>query len=401
MKRIIAVLLVAIIVFSFTAAGAENYYEYRIHDQYFAPFSPEFFGDNNVLYHAWGDRDGNVGLDWHLLWYRDRELFRDFAYSTEKRFNQAIFLPRENNTCGILVPGRKETRMSDLGWDSDEIEPAIEYVEFYEWTDSGLELLKQIPGSWDWADIKTTDDGFVTYDSLTGTLSCYDSYGNLLQEISMTEKIPNTEIMQEMRYGQLVKLTGRMNDQCVITFRTEMASAKNARYLILCLEHLKEKWSRKYQYSPAVVFPGDGCFYCIESVNDSKTSPVRIVRLDDKGNDTVSRILSADQLVIGINMKTSPSTGNLMLYGKAVANSRKIYTVFRMELDGNMNQASLDVRRIDYYDDYSPAVEMQKDGTLFVHCTGGEEADRLMNVPTVLIPFDVLPVAETHGLQLK
>ena len=46
MKRIIAVLLVAIIVFSFTAAGAENYYEYRIHDQYFAPFSPELFEEN-------------------------------------------------------------------------------------------------------------------------------------------------------------------------------------------------------------------------------------------------------------------------------------------------------------------------------------------------------------------
>ena len=90
-----------------------------------------------------------------------------------------------------------------------------------------------------------------------------------------------------------------------------------------------------------------------------------------------------------------------MLYGKAVANSKKIYNVFRMDLDENMNQVSLDVRQIDYYDDYSPSVQMQKDGTLFVHCVGGEEADRLMNVPTVLIPFDVLPVAETHGLQLK
>ena len=401
MKRIIAVLLVAIIVFSFTAAGAENYYEYRIHDQYFAPFSPELFGENNVLYHAWGDRDGNVGLDWHLLWYRDGKLFRDFAYSTEKRFNQSIFLPREDNTCGVLVPGRKETRMADLGWDSNEIEPAINYIELYEWTDNGLELQKQIPGDWEWTDIKTTDDGFVTYDPLKGTLSCFDSYGNLLQEIPLTEKIPQTEIMQQMRYGQLVNIAGEISEQCVILFRTEIANARNARYLALCLDHLKEKWTRKYQFSPGIVFPGDGYFYCLERVNDSKTSPVKIIRLDEQGNDLLSRMLSADNLVLGFHVKTSPLTGNLMLYGKAVANSKKIYNVFRMDLDENMNQVSLDVRQIDYYDDYSPSVQMQKDGTLFVHCVGGEEADRLMNVPTVLIPYDVLPVAETHGLQLK
>ena len=400
MKRMLVVLLVVIAAFIFTAAGAENYYEYRIHDQFYAPFSPEFFGDNNVLYHAWGDRDGNVGLDWHLLWYRDGKLFRDFSYSTEKRFNQSIFLPREDNTCGVLVPGRKEIRMADLGWDSDEIEPAIEYVELYEWTDSGLELQKQIPGNWEWTDIKTTNDGFVTYDPLKGVLSCFDSYGNLLQEISMAERIPVTEIGNEMCYGQLVNLTGRMKDQCVVTFRTERVSANNARYMVICLDHLEEKWSRKYQFSPGIVFPGDGCFYCVERVNDSDTSPVKIIRLDGRGNDTFFRTLSADNLVLGFHMKVSPTSGNMMLYGKAVANSRKIYTVFRMELDANMDQASLDVRQIDYYDDYSPSVQMQKDGTLFVHCNGGEEADQV-SAPTVLIPFDVLPATETYGLVLK
>ena len=401
MRRFIALLLAAAVFLVFGAAGAESYYEYRIHDQYFAPFSPEFFGDNNVLYHAWGDRDGNIGLDWHLLWYRDGKLYRDFAYSIEKRFSQSIFLPREDNTCGVLVPGRREIHMSDLGWDSDEIEPAIDYAELYEWTENGLELRKQIPGCWDWADIKTTDGGFVAYDSVKGILSCFDSYGSLLREISMTEKIPETEIQQEMCYGKLVNLTGMMNDQCVIIFRTEVASATNARYLVLCLDHLKEKWVRKYQFSPGMVFPGDGSFYCIERVNDSNTSPVKIVRLDDRGNDLLSRTLSADKLVIGFHIKVSPETGNLMLYGKAVANSRKIFTVFRMELDENMNQASLDVRQVDYYDDYSPAVLMQKDGTLFVHCDGGEEADLLVNVPTVLIPFDALPTTDTYGLQLK
>ena len=110
----------------------------------------------------------------------------------------------------------------------------------------------------------------------------------------MTEKIPQTEIMQQMRYGQLVNITGEISEQCVILFRTEIASARNARYLALCLDHLKENWTRKYQFSPGIVFPGDGYFYCLERVNDSKTSPVKIIRLDEQGNDLPKTVISRE-----------------------------------------------------------------------------------------------------------
>ncbi len=62
MKKIIAALLcLAVVCPAF--AGAEEYYRYRIHDKYFAPFAPEFFGDDDAVYHAWGDRDGDISLD--------------------------------------------------------------------------------------------------------------------------------------------------------------------------------------------------------------------------------------------------------------------------------------------------------------------------------------------------
>ena len=73
--------------------------------------------------------------------------------------------------------------------------------------------------------------------------------------------------------------------------------------------------------------------------------------------------------------------------------------MFAKYLDENMNQAALDVRAVDYYRDYDPAVKMQKDGTLFVHCDGGEKVP--MSAPTVLIPYDVLPAGEPHGLRLR
>ena len=95
MKRAFSVLLCVLSAFTCLFSHAEEYYQYRIHDQYYGPFAPVFFGDNNVLYRAWGDRDGSLNLDWHLLWYRDGSLFRDFAYSADQRFSQAVFLPRE------------------------------------------------------------------------------------------------------------------------------------------------------------------------------------------------------------------------------------------------------------------------------------------------------------------
>ena len=392
MKRIIAALLIAIIAFAFIAAGAENYYDYRIHDQYFAPMYPVLFGDKNALYNAWGDREGNEAMESHLLWLQDGNLLRDYTYSTENaRFNQAVFLPREDNTCGVLAPGKKDTDRGDEKFIS---------IELYEWTENGLELQKEIPGNWERTEIKTLQNGFTVYDYVNGILCCYDIYGNQLREIQMTEEIPATEILGTMRYGNMTDADGNINDMFVITFRTEIRDYNHARFAQICIDQQGVKWRRDFTYFSSVAFPGDGYFYRVESTNDGKTSPKKITRLDEGGNDALSKVLSADNLVLGFNMSVSPKTGNLILHGKAVANSRKIYTVFCMELDENMNQKALDVRRIDYYDDYNPSVQMQKDGSLLVNCTGSEVGEAT-NVPTVLIPFDVLPVAEMHGLQLK
>lgn len=398
MKRAFAVLLCVLSVFICVYSQAEEYYQYGIHDQYYGPFAPEFFGDNNVLYRAWGDRDGNLNLDWHLLWYRDGSLFRDFAYSADQRFNQAVFLPREDNTCAVLIPGRREREKSQPDYDP-VFDSAIAYTELYEWTENGLESLKKIPGKWDWLDIQIADDGFLAYDGPGGMLSFFDSYGNLLYEMNVSDLIPPTEIRGTLTHGNLVDVTGKMTEKCVISFRTEWVDAYHSTYMAICMDQMEEKWRREFLFSPGFSFPGDGYFYRAERDRDSRTPPVKIIRLGPNGEDMMTKTLSADNLVLGCHLAVSPRTGKLMLYGSAVANSRKIYTVFKMDLDENMNQAALDVRAIDYYRDYAPAVKMQKDGTLFVHCDGGEKVP--MNAPTVLIPYDVLPAAESHGLRLR
>ena len=182
MKKIIAALLcLAVVCPAF--AGAEEYYRYRIHDKYFAPFAPEFFGDDDAVYHAWGDRKGDISLDWHLLWYRGGELFRDHAYPAAGGFSSSLFLPREDGTCGVLLPDQKDEITGDG------------CVILYEWTDAGLETAETLPGTWQEKDIKRADGGFFAYDGTAGVLSCFDSHGKLLREIPMADRIPRTVIM--------------------------------------------------------------------------------------------------------------------------------------------------------------------------------------------------------------
>ena len=91
-----------------------------------------------------------------------------------------------------------------------------------------------------------------------------------------------------------------------------------------------------------------------------------------------------------------PETGGYTVYGRAVANSRKIYTVFRIELDSQMDQQSISVRNFDFHQDYNFSVTVVPGGEAFVYCRTNDES----YVQPVLVPFSVLEETESHGLQL-
>ena len=79
-----------------------------------------------------------------------------------------------------------------------------------------------------------------------------------------------------------------------------------------------------------------------------------------------------------------------------MANSRQVYTVFRMELDSQMIQQSISVRDVDFYLDYNFSVITAPNGDAHVYCRTYDET----YVQPVLVPFDVLEETESHGLRL-
>ena len=93
---------------------------------------------------------------------------------------------------------------------------------------------------------------------------------------------------------------------------------------------------------------------------------------------------------------TNAETGGYTVYGRAVANSRQVYTVFCMELDSQMNQQSISVRGVDFYLDYNFSVITAPNGDAYVYCRTYEET----YVQPVLIPVDALPESDEHGLRL-
>ncbi len=131
-------------------------------------------------------------------------------------------------------------------------------------------------------------------------------------------------------------------------------------------------------------------------VSDGLISETDLQATENRGLIRRKR-LSGDRLVKSIHaILYNTETGGYTVYGRAVANSRGVYTVFRMELDSRMNQLSLIVRSVDFYQDYNFSVTAAPGGDAYVYCRTYDET----YVQPVLVPFNVLEETEPHGLRL-
>ena len=109
-----------------------------------------------------------------------------------------------------------------------------------------------------------------------------------------------------------------------------------------------------------------------------------------RGGETVRRCQAAKYL---------PDTDTYLLFGAAVANSRKVYDVFTLETDDALNVRSVDVRVLPTeYGDYEPEFSMTPDGVPYVFVT---DIAGSFQRPALLLPFASLPGAKDPGITLK
>ena len=180
-----------------------------------------------------------------------------------------------------------------------------------------------------------------------------------------------------------------------------MADYRNAdgAYTVYALKDGAVLWQREYQNDVGMKFPEDGYLYILKQEGEGDYKVIQIECLDAEGNAAMRRTLSADRLVLSCGMTIHPENGRLMLFGKGVAASRNQYNVFVMELDQDMREISVDVRRFCYKKDYSFSVCPMPDGSvsLFSNGSGDEQQE---GVP-VMVPFEVLQQTDRNGIELR
>ena len=122
----------------------------------------------------------------------------------------------------------------------------------------------------------------------------------------------------------------------------------------------------------------------------------RIVRIDRSGNVCWEKTLSAPNVIVCPLCAVDSGGGMVTLYGRCIAKSRGLYTVFALSLDAFGTPAVLDVRDYSARADTGPSILRAQDGTMLVHSEQYTEEER-----AVLVPFADLPRAKDPGITLR
>ena len=334
--------------------------------------------NGDMFFHTWDDRAGTIGKDhpWHLEWMRDGNVYRDFPYTNDDScsWNASSFMPI-GDECYVIVPA--SSRKNGEGTNDS-------MLEVYRWTDAGMERIAAIEDCAE-GNIAVLRGAFAVWKRESGTMQINRYEGTPLQTYQLK---PENQMIQvlEAEDGTLYAL--------IVDYRNA-----DWAYTVYALKDGAVLWQREYQNYVGMKCPGDGYLYILKLEGEGDYKAIQIERLDAEGNAVMSRTLSADRLVLSCGMTVHPENGRLMLFGKGVAASRNQYNVYVMELDQDMREISVDVRRFCYKKDYSFSVCPMPDGSvsLFSNGSGDEQQE---GVP-VMVPFEVLQQTDRNGIELR
>lgn len=169
-------------------------------------------------------------------------------------------------------------------------------------------------------------------------------------------------------------------------------------YRLMCIEQGVVLWDRELSSACGIHLDGDGGYYLIYTTGSGNYKPLQLLHYAADGAERTHKTISSSKLVLGAMLWQDPTTGLLHLYGTAVANSRKVYPVWHLVCDADLNPVTdMDVRDCTYYGDYSPILNIAADGACHVLLHGISQT----SVQPVLVPFDALPCISNPDLSIK
>ena len=119
----------------------------------------------------------------------------------------------------------------------------------------------------------------------------------------------------------------------------------------------------------------------------------QITRLDADNRVLYQKTLSAPKTIVNVTAAFPAADGSVTLYGSAVANSRKLYTLYRLDLDAQGNITALDTRDFTTRVGYLFDVRADAQGNVYAIA-------RDYKNPIAVVPFEDLPAHDDPGLTL-
>ena len=346
-----------------------QYSEYALTDRYIRE-APVFLDEHNMLAKAGRDPEGDNTENRYLQWYQDGNLFREIECKhrdPSRWLYEGIFLSLPDGNVGLA---------------------AIEAnaLNFYRWEEEGLTLAQRIPGKWIELYGNQKAVCAIKLDESGATAHLYDPAGREIWTYAFNDPIRQA--------GWAFRPTATDEEgTCLAIVRAE-----DDLFTALFIRDGKTAAQQNLMYGAGGFYAGDQTYILAETTSDDDLyADIILDHRDADGKCLGTKRLSGDRVVKSIHtILKNPETGGYTLYGRAVANSRSVYTVFRIELDSQMNQKSISVRSFDFHQDYNFSVVVKPNGEAFVYSRTFDES----YVQPVLVPFEVLTETDSHGLRL-
>ena len=120
----------------------------------------------------------------------------------------------------------------------------------------------------------------------------------------------------------------------------------------------------------------------------------QITRFDAENHVLYQKTLSAPKTIVNITNAFPSADGSVTLYGTAMANSRGLFTLYRLDLDAQGNITALDIR--DFTTRVGYLYDVQTDAQGHVYAVACDYKN-----PIAIVPFEDLPVHDDPGLALQ
>ncbi len=120
----------------------------------------------------------------------------------------------------------------------------------------------------------------------------------------------------------------------------------------------------------------------------------QITRFDAENRVLYQKTLSAPKTIVSVTDAFPSADGSVTLYGTAMANSRKLFTLYRLDLDAQGNITAVDIRDFTTRVGYLYNVRADAQGHIYdIACD--------YKKPIAVVPFEDLPAHDDPGLILE